>query len=413
MICETKTTKGSVKSMNYQANDKGFAVEVGRNGLIGDEPREWHKQMRAIERQYDRANFQNKRVTQVISLTKEEAKEMKSAKDWEDLAIKHYEKKGIDLKNHAYIMHTHGSTKNPHLHITVSRVTFDGKQGIKSQNIGEDFGKITDKIAKERGWNTAKETAEQNRKEVGRNINEVLQKEKATDFESFKMAMGERGYHVKLAQSESKGTYGMRIIPNDEYTETPSPRLAKSGQGYKLSEIEKAEGTKAKFKIDDIKAELNKNKITAEHKQAKGEEKIKESREERFQRADININNRVNEELKKGELMNFGNDIDPILREEIGKEFPKENVWAVIDEQGGNDYQDKIFQKIEQLSAERKNIIKNEVYQGQNKEKEKPKELEKTSETQQNYDRFDRAKANKEAKQDQERDQEKKRGFRR
>ena len=409
MICETKTTKGSVKSMNYQANDKGFAVEVGRNGLIGDEPKEWHKQMRAIERQYDRANFQNKRVTQVISLTKDEAKEMKSAKDWEDLAKKHYEKKGIDLKNHAYIMHTHASTKNPHLHITVSRVTFDGKQGIKDNRIGEEFGKITDKIAKERGWNTAKETAEQNRKEVGRNINEVLQKEKATDFESFKMAMGDRGYHVKLAQSESKGTYGMRIIPNDEYTETPSPRLAKSGQGYKLSEIEKAEGTKAKFKIDDIKAELNKNK----QKQAKGEEKTKESRAERFQRADININNRVNEELKKGELMNFGNDIDPILREEIGKEFPKENVWAVIDEQGGNDYQDKIFQKIEQLSAARKNIIKNEVYQGQNREKEKPKELEKTPETQQNYDRFDRAKANKEAKQEQERDQEKKRGFRR
>ena len=409
MICETKTTKGSVKSMNYQANDKGFAVEVGRNGLIGDEPKEWHKQMRAIERQYDRANLQNKRVTQVISLTKEEAKEMKSAKDWEDLAKKHYEKKGIDLKNHAYIMHTHASTKNPHLHITVSRVTFDGKQGIKDNRIGEEFGKITDKIAKERGWNTAKETAEQNRKEVGRNINEVLQKEKATDFESFKMAMGERGYHVKLAQSESKGTYGMRIIPNDEYTETPSPRLAKSGQGYKLSEIEKAEGTKAKFKIDDIKAELNKNK----QEQAKGEEKTKESRAERFQRADININNRVNEELKKGELMNFGNDIDPILREEIGKEFPKENVWAVIDEQGGNDYQDKIFQKIEQLSAARKNIIKNEVYQGQNREKEKPKELEKTPETQQNYDRFDRAKANKEAKQEQERDQEKKRGFRR
>lgn len=282
MICETKTTKGSAKSMNYQANDKGFAVEVGRNGLIGDEPKEWHKQMSAIESQYSRANFENKRVTQVISLTKEEAKEMKSAKDWEDLAIKHYEKKGIDLKNHAYIMHTHGSTKNPHLHITVSRVTFDGKQGIKSQNIGEDFGKITDKIAKERGWNTAKETAELNRKEVGKNINEVLQKERATDFESFKSAMGERGYHVKLSQSESKGTYGMRIIPNDEYTETPSPRLAKSGQGYKLSEIEKAEGAKAKFKIDEIKSQMQKNKIYAERDKFKSmtmEEKLKFAQE--------------------------------------------------------------------------------------------------------------------------------------
>lgn len=282
MICETKATKGSAKSMQYQANDKGFAVEVARNGLIGDNPKEWHSQMRAIEKQYDRANFENKRITQVISLTKEEAKEMKSGKDWEDLAKKHFEKKGVDLKNHAYIMHTHGSTQNPHLHVTVSRVTFSGKQGIKDNRIGEEFGKITNQIAKERGWNTAKETAELNRKEVGKNINEVLQKEKVTDFESFKSAMGERGYHVKLSQSESKGTYGMRIIPNDEYTETPSPRLAKSGQGYKLSEIEKAEGAKAKFKIDEIKSQMQKNKIYAERDKFKSmtmEEKLKFAQE--------------------------------------------------------------------------------------------------------------------------------------
>jgi hypothetical protein len=38
---------------------------------------------------------------------------------------------------------------------------------------------------------------------------------------------------------------------------------------------------------------------------------------------------------------------------------------------------------------------------------------EQKPEIQQNYDRFDQAKANKEAKQEQERDQEKKRGFRR
>lgn len=292
MICETKATKGSAKSLIYQANDKGFAIEVGRNGLMGDDPKYWHRQMRAIENQYQRSNFENKRVTQVISLTIEESKEMKTARDWESLAIRHFKKKGIDLKNHAYIMHTHGSTRNPHLHITVSRITFDGKQGINDSRIGHEFGKISDKIAKERGWKTAKETAELNRREVGRNITEVLQKEKATDFRSFQTSMNERDYHVKLYQSEEKGVYGMRIIPKDDYTETPSPRLAKSGQGYKLSEIEIFEGKKAKFKIYDIRAELSRNKTAAQRQRFNSmntEEKIKyaKAKNERLFGADL------------------------------------------------------------------------------------------------------------------------------
>lgn len=108
--------------------------------------------------------------------------------------------------------------------------------------------------------------------------------------------------------------------------------------------------------------------------------------------------------------MNFGNDIDPILREEIGKEFPKENVWAVIDEQGGKDYQDKIFQKIE----------KAEINKEQAKEKETKQEKEKdhisnieTQEQKPELTRFEQAKLNREAKQGQEQEQEKKRGFRR
>ena len=406
MICEIKSTKGSVKSMSYQANDKGFAIEVGRNGLIGDDPKEWHKQMRAIERQYDRANFENKRVTQVISLTKEEAKEMKSAKDWEDLAIKHFEKKGIDLKNHAYIMHTHGSTSNPHLHVTISRVNFSGKNGIKDNKIGEEFGKITNQIAKERGWNTAKETAEIKRIAVGKSINEVLRKEKVKDFSAFSQAMYKRGYSVKIVQSEAKGIYGMRLIPNDEYTETPSPRLAKSGQGYKLSEIEKSAEKKIKFKIDDIKSELEKNKIDAEReiKDTIDREKLRrlvkintESREERFERANVNINNRIEELIKKEENINFGNDIDPILREEIGKEFPTENVWMIIDEQGGRDYQNKIFHKIEKAEGR-------EVQESIEKSKVAIETPQKIS---QDNSEFDRAKIDKEEM------QEKRRGFRR
>ena len=37
--------------MEYQANDKGQAEEICRNGLIGTEPKDWHFQMRGVERQ--------------------------------------------------------------------------------------------------------------------------------------------------------------------------------------------------------------------------------------------------------------------------------------------------------------------------------------------------------------------------
>lgn len=395
MICETKAIKGSAKSLIYQANDKGFAVEVGRNGLMGDDPKYWHRQMRAIENQYQRSNFDNKRITQVISLTKEESKEMKTGRDWEALAISHFKKKGIDLKNHAYIMHTHGSTKNPHLHITVSRINFDGKQGIKSQNIGRDFGKISDKIAKERGWKTAKETAELNRTEVARNITEVLQKEKATDYNSFQTSMNERGYHVKLYQSEEKGVYGMRIIPKDDYTETPSPRLAKSGQGYKLSEIEISEGNKAKFKIYDISAELSRNKITAQRQRFNSmstEEKIKyaKAKNERLFGADP-------AELRRETLRNLD---QAIAKLEPYKNHNPEVYHSVKEIREGvqiNALHSK--EDLQRVNEMAKNHISNIEAQEQK--------------LQQN--RFDQARENREARKEQEQDQnqERNRGFRR
>lgn len=259
MVSETTAIKGSARGLAYQSHDKGHATEVGRNGLMGDDPKDWHRQMRAIENQYERANISKYRVSQVISLTREEAKEMKTAKDWEDLAKKHFSAKGIDLKNHAYIMHTHGSTKNPHLHVTASRITFAGKQGIAIGNIGQDFGKITDKIAKERGWNTAKETGLANRHRATQDINEVLQKEKARNLTEFSQQMEQRGYVVKPAISQAKGLYGLRIIPKEQAVNNPSPRLAKSGQGYKLSEIPRSVDKKATYRIGDLKQSFERN----------------------------------------------------------------------------------------------------------------------------------------------------------
>ena len=63
----------------------------------------------------------------------------------------------------------------------------------------EEFGKITDKLQHERGWNTAK--PENRNRQVGRNINAVQQR-KVTDGQP--QICGANVGIVKLAQSEAK-----------------------------------------------------------------------------------------------------------------------------------------------------------------------------------------------------------------
>lgn len=283
MVIEAKGIKGSSRGIEYQQKDKelGQSLEIMRNGIIGDTPKEQHQEMRAIENQYKKSNFHNYRLEIVISPTKEESKNLKK-EDWENVAKKALEKSGIDHKNHSYIGHLHTSTGTPHLHLKVSRINFKGEMKISTEDIGKRMGVAANEIGKERGWKTAKETSEFNRREVGKNLNEVLQKEKVKDFEEFRSAMGERGYSIKISQSPEKGVYGMRIISQDQEVDNPSPRLAKSGQGYKLSEIEKKEGAKAKFKIDEIKSQMQKNKISAERDKFNSmtrEEKLKFAQE--------------------------------------------------------------------------------------------------------------------------------------
>lgn len=281
MVIEAKGIKGSSRGLQYQQSDKemGQSQEIMRNGIIGDTPQEQNREMRAIESQYQKSNFQNYRLEMVISPTREESKNFKT-EDWENVAKKALEKSGIDHKNHAYIGHLHTSTGTPHMHLKVSRINFKGEMAISTENIGRKMGAASNEIAKERGWKTAKETGEHNRQEVSRNIREVLQEEKAKNYDEFSQAMEKRGYITKIAQSEAKGIYGMRIIPTAELVESPSPRLAKSGQGYKLSEIEKTEGAKAKFRISDINLAIQRNQNIDFNKLPR-EEQLKQMLEKR------------------------------------------------------------------------------------------------------------------------------------
>lgn len=333
---------------------------------------------------------------------------------------------GIREDNHQYMITRHSDKAHDHHHILVNRVGMDGKAIDYSHTIPK-LEKSIDKVEKEMGLNNelAKtrryvfdESSEKGYKVQLENFprNKSIAKNQArTKTKSLDM---KKDYMRKTISKEMSNSKNLEEFKKNlqEKNINADMRFNKenklTGISFEYDNLSvKGSAMGKEFKASGISSTLENNKLQEQKISAEKQTKIKpeQDREERFKKADERINLRVDEITKSNNQINFGQDIDPILREEIAKEFPKENVWAVIDQHGGSKYQDKLNQKIEQLSAERKNIPKNEVHQGQ----EKPKEVVKTPEIQQNYDRFDQAKANKEAKQEQAQDQEKKRGFRR
>ena len=113
----------------------------------------------------------------------------------------------------------------------------------------------------------------------------------------------------------------------------------------------------------------------------------------------VEIESREVQELRKETLQNLDKAIEKIEPYKEANLKTYESVKTIKQGVQRNELNSKEdLQKINQMA---KNHISNIEAQEQNPE------------IQQNYDRFDQAKANKEAKQEQERDQEKKRGFRR
>lgn len=253
--------RGSVRGVEY--NFKEEATLIASNGLIIDESKtakeiakDCQRQFREIEKLYTRANAENLRTKIVLSPPKEKARFMTDS-DWDKLAQDYFKKMGIKAEEHPYYIKKHTDTKNPHIHIEISCINFRGERAIKSDRIGENTGKACNKIAKERGWRTAQEIKADRLKDISKDIKDSANSSK--DFSEFEKKMNEKDYKVKFYENEAKGVYGMRIVPNDQIVENPSPRKNKAGEGYKLSEIQKNDDKKAKWNINDIKEMMREN----------------------------------------------------------------------------------------------------------------------------------------------------------
>ena len=258
MVIQATSIKGSAKGLRYQADDKGLSLEIARNGLIGDEPGDWHKQMQEVESNNIRAV--NKRFSVVLAPSKEVSANLK-INDWNDILDKYLDKMGIDKTNHQYIAHLHTSTDDTHLHLTVSRIPMKSPDlkytAINDNHIGVKSGTVADQIAKSNGWRTSKEIGTSKRTETADALRSVLKT--ARTYPELSNQMLKLGYIVRLSENEAKGIYGMRIISQADANSNPSKNAINNSLGYKLSELMRTPDRKATFRINDINIALNRN----------------------------------------------------------------------------------------------------------------------------------------------------------
>ena len=261
MVITAESKLGSPKSMEYQANDKGQAEEICRNGLIGVEPKDWHFQMRGVERQNTRT--EKYRLGVIISPPKQYGDSLTKS-DWETLAKDYMQKQGINIDNHQYIAHLHHSTDDKHLHLTISRIDFTGKNAINDSNIGIKAGKIGEKMSKERNWKTAKEIGEERKKGLKATILEETRN--STNFEELRENLEKKGFIFQISRNEARGVYGARILKEEDSKKEVKDKSKGVPIGFKLSELG--------LKIKELNQILERNKKEEEEqRQAQNQDK--------------------------------------------------------------------------------------------------------------------------------------------
>lgn len=139
MVISASTRNVSSRSIAYQQSDKEQSVEVCRNGLSGEKPKELFSELKGIADKNTRT--EKKYFTAVISPPKEYSKDL-SLEDWGKLAEDYLKREGIG-QNNQYLVHMHQSTDDKHLHIIANRIDYYGKNQVMSHHIGKRVKEIT------------------------------------------------------------------------------------------------------------------------------------------------------------------------------------------------------------------------------------------------------------------------------
>lgn len=246
MVISASTRNVSPTSIQYQQSDKEQSVEVCRNRLSGEKPKNLFAEFKEIADCNTRT--EKKYVTAVISPPKEYSQNL-SLTDWAKLAEDYLKREGIG-KDNQYLVHLHQSTDDKHLHIIANRIDKQGKNKVTSHNLGTRAADHAEILSKERNWKTAKEISGEKKAEIKNVLLE--EKSQSRSLGDLVSRMDNRGYIMQISEN-AKGLNGARIIPKADININPSVLEKVTKQGFKLSDID------PKLKIKKIALDLAKS----------------------------------------------------------------------------------------------------------------------------------------------------------
>lgn len=221
MISKAKSIRGSGKAIDYILNDKGQAIELDRNGLVGNNGNEILQELRMV--QSENKACHNNTISIVLSPDSKQGDY--SQEELRTFLHKHLDNLG--LKDNQWIATIHNSTDDKHIHVIANRIDFSGK-ALNDSFISKRAQESAEKIAKEHGFKTAKEQSlerEVRTKTMKKEINHLLidSKAKSKTFSEFCHRMKEQGFEIKPSYNKQGVIFGMRIEGK--------------GESFKLSEI--------------------------------------------------------------------------------------------------------------------------------------------------------------------------------
>lgn len=221
MISIAKSIAGSSQAINYVLDDKGKAIELDRNGLIGTNGEDILQELRMV--QAENTNCQKNTISIVLS---PDAKQGNfSQEELKQFLHKHLDNLG--LKDNQWIATVHSSTENKHIHIIANRINLKG-EALNDSFISKKAQESAERIAKEYGFVTAQERSLERAeriKEMKKEINHLLIecKSKSKSFEEFNFHLKSKGFELKPSCNSKGAMFGMRIEGQ--------------GESFKLSEI--------------------------------------------------------------------------------------------------------------------------------------------------------------------------------
>lgn len=234
MVSVANATKGSSQAIDYIMNDRGQAVELDRNYVMGENGQDILSEFREVQS----LNTRCEKNTYSIVLSPDGAQREFSKEELLQLTRDHI--KNLGLENNQYIAYVHNSTKNQHVHIIANRIDFEGK-AHKDNLISKRAQESAEKLAKERGLYTAKEITQMKRdmtKDLRQEISKAYTqcRNQATSIEHFSDLMSNKGYDINLTINKQGNVQGFRI---DERQTGHSFKASEIGKNVRIADLNK------------------------------------------------------------------------------------------------------------------------------------------------------------------------------